>query len=130
MIKAIEDLWLNIETLNTVGGGSISPVWTQIVSDVTGRELRMVQEPESVGSVGTALTAAVELGVYPDIQAVWRLISFSGTVRPQDDGRRSRHKALYQEYRTICDALIPSYVRMDELERQETGAQHTLEDER
>jgi xylulokinase len=62
-------------TLRAIGGGSRSDLWLQILADITGRELVAVQESQSAGAVGAALTAAVgtgDLAGYRDIEPLVR----------------------------------------------------------
>lgn len=68
IIDALERQDLAVGTLNAIGGGVTSPVWTQIMSDITGRELRVLKHPLEAGAIGAALT-------------VWRGSSLYGTAR-------------------------------------------------
>jgi len=107
IIEALERLGFQVKELNAIGGGSTSSTWTHIISDVTGRELRIVESPLEAGAIGAALTAAVGLGFYPNMEAVDELISISHIVHPRDDQRQARYQALYEEYRAIYEALTP-----------------------
>jgi len=55
IIEAMEAIGLQINAVNAIGGGSTSPVWTQIISDVTGRSLRVVEHPLEAGAIGLAV---------------------------------------------------------------------------
>ncbi len=109
--ESLERLGLSVGALNAIGGGSTSPTWTQIISDVTGRELRVVAHPLEAGAIGAALTVAVGLGVYPDMEAVDDLIEIGRVVRP-NEAHRARYDALYREYRAMYEALRPLYRRL------------------
>ncbi len=112
MIESLEEVGLTIHELKLIGGGSSSPVWLQIISDVTGRKLHVVQQPQEVGCVGTALTTAIGLGIYPDSQAVEEFTVPSDTVRPGEDKRISLYETHYQEYRNLCQELMDIYNRL------------------
>ncbi|MEW6567955.1 MAG: FGGY-family carbohydrate kinase [Chloroflexota bacterium] len=109
IIEAMEALGLKIGPLQAIGGGSTSPVWTQIISDVTGRPLRVVQHPLEAGAIGTALTVAVGMGLYPSMEAIDDLVQISRTVEPVSDARQQRYDALYHQYRDLYQALAPLY---------------------
>jgi xylulokinase len=111
IIEALERNQLPVGALNAIGGGSTSPVWTQIISDITGRELRVVKNALEAGATGAALTVAVGLGVYPDVESIDRLIEISHIIQPDHRNQR-RYDQLYQAYRDIYDALSPIYRRM------------------
>lgn len=54
-------------TLRLLGGGARSALWCQIFADVLQRPLERIVEPESGGTRGSAMTAAVVAGWYPDL---------------------------------------------------------------
>lgn len=55
-----------IREIRITGGGAKSPLWASIKADVTGKVLRTVTEDETA-CLGTALAAAVGIGVFPSI---------------------------------------------------------------
>jgi xylulokinase len=109
--ESLEGLGLHIGAINAIGGGSASALWTQIVSDVTGRALRVVAHPLEAGAVGAALTVAVGMGVYPHMDAVDDLIEIGRVVEPRGE-HQNRYKDLYHEYREVYTALSPIYRRL------------------
>lgn len=112
IVEAMESIGLRIEALNAIGGGSTSPVWTQIISDITGRALNVVEHPLEAGAIGAALTVAVGMGIYPSIEAAAESIRIVQVVEPRQDDRATRYGALYREYRALYDALAPIYRRL------------------
>jgi len=111
IIEKLEKLGLRIEAVNASGGGNKSTVWSQIISDVIEKEIRVVVLPQEAGAIGAALTAAVGLGVYPKMEAVDEMVRFSRVVRPNEKNF-GRYNALYREYRNLYDVLSPMYKRM------------------
>jgi len=82
-----------------VGGGTQGGVWTQIVTDVTGRE--QLLPAETIGaSYGDALIAAIGTGVVPP-ETDWSRVS--NRLVP-DPGLRGLYDELYETY---CD-LYPA----------------------
>ncbi len=114
IIESLEKLGLRIEAVNASGGGNTSTVWSQIISDVIQREIRVVALPQEAGAIGAALTAAVGLGVYPEMEAVDELVRFSKTTRPNEKNF-GRYDGLYREYRNLYDVFSPIYRRMHAL---------------
>jgi xylulokinase len=113
IITAMERLGLKINRIHAIGGGSTSPVWTQMISDVIERPLDIVEHPLEAGAMGAALTVAVGLGIYPDMEAVDEIIRVRQTVEPSARDQK-RYAALYQEYRGLYDALAPVFRRLYE----------------
>lgn len=67
------------------GGGALSDVTSQILADITGRTIEVVDSPQNVGSVGAALTAAVGLGIIDEIESIADLIPAAKTFRPREE---------------------------------------------
>jgi len=109
--EEMERIGFKVDGFNGIGGGCNSNVWVQIISDVTGKPLRVVQNHREAGAAGAALTVAVGLGVYPNMDAVDELIGISREVQP-DAARWKRYDALYQEYRSMYEVLSPVYRRL------------------
>lgn len=112
--ESLEHLGYSIQDLRSIGGGSNSPIWTQIISDVTDRRLEIVAHPLEAGAIGAALTVAVGLGIYPDMEAVDKLIQVRLVVEPQKTNQ-SRYNELYQQYLAIYSSLAPIYRQIYEV---------------
>jgi xylulokinase len=109
--EALEKLGLTIGQINAIGGGSTSPTWTQIISDITGRALHIVEHPLEAGAMGAALTVAVGMGVYPDMDSIDELIGISHVVEPRAEFA-GRYEELYEQYRAAYEALAPLFKRL------------------
>ena len=68
--EAMEKIGFQIDGFNGIGGGCNSTIWVQIISDVTGKPMRVVKNHLEAGAAGAALTVAVGLGIYPSMDAV------------------------------------------------------------
>ena len=64
--------------------------------------------------MGAALTVAVGLGIYPDVESVGGLIPFAGTVNPTTD-MANRYDRLYQEYRALHQANAPIFRQLHDV---------------
>ncbi len=104
-IRQIVDLFEVLEAperIVAVGGGTQGGLWTQIVSDVTGRE-QLVPAQTIGASYGDALMAAIGTGhVPPDTN--W---ATDFEVVSPDPGRRARYDQLYDLYRDLYPATTP-----------------------
>ena len=99
IFEAMRDAGGGGRRLVAVGGGTKGGLWTQIVSDVTGREQQLPRE--AIGaSYGDALLAGMGVGLLaPDTQ--WNPVA--ATVRPRAD-LRERYNQLYAVYRDLYPA--------------------------
>ena len=108
IIEAMEKVGFEIDEMQAIGGGSVSPLWTQIIADVTARRLNVVENPLEAGAMGAALTVAVGLGVYPSMDAVDDLIQVKAVFDPQP-GNHDVYERMYGTYRQFYAALAPIY---------------------
>lgn len=108
IIEAMGNVGFEIDSMRAIGGGSVSPLWTQIIADVTGRRLSIVEHPLEAGAMGAALAVAVGLGVYPNMDAVDELIEVKRRVEPQEV-TRAVYDRMYSTYRQFYAALAPIY---------------------
>ena len=104
--EAMEKVGFRIDGFNGIGGGCNSPLWVQIISDVTGRKVSVVKNHLEAGAAGAALAVAVGMGVYPSMNDVDQLVEISHVVQPECSTRK-RYDALYHEYRQLYEALVP-----------------------
>ena len=86
-----------------VGGGALAPLTCQILSDVLGREIETVENPQNVGAVGSALIAAVGLNILDSINNSNKLIKVSSRYMPN-----MSNKAVYDRYFDVFKSLYKS----------------------
>ena len=102
------------DTIRFVGGGALSRVTCQISADCTGKTVEVTAEPQNVGSVGAAMTAAVGLGLIKDLQQAKSLIPAEKTYKPNPANRAvydksyEVYKQLYKSNKAHFDALNKS----------------------
>jgi len=108
IIEAMEHVGFDIAAMQAIGGGSASSLFTQIIADVTGRPLRIVEHPIEAGAMGAALAVAVGLDVYPNMDAVDELIKIKRIVEPQATNE-AVYERMYPSFRELHTALAPIY---------------------
>jgi autoinducer 2 (AI-2) kinase len=80
------------DTLVFAGGASKGPLWCQILSDVTGKKVRVPVVKEAT-ALGGAIAAGVGIGLYPGItDAADSLVHWERDYEPNRD-----HFQIYQE---------------------------------
>ncbi len=94
-IEAIESAGGDIRRIVAVGGGTQGALWTQVVSDITGRE-QEIREQSIGASYGGALLAA-QLVSDASVD-VWNPVLTVVTPRPE---ATSQYTELYQLYRDL-----------------------------
>jgi xylulokinase len=87
--------------LVAIGGGVRNRLWTQIVSDVTGREQTAQESPGA--SYGDAALAAVAVGILPSLTASRRWLPRGRPIAPDPEAARF-HDARYPLYRELYES--------------------------
>lgn len=99
ILELLDDTGGAAQRIVAVGGGTQGGLWTQIVSDVTGRE--QILPVETIGACyGDALLAAIGTGLVPPATSWARVESI---VKPEPS-----HAALYDELYEVYGSLYPA----------------------
>ena len=95
-----------VTEVRSVGGGTMSDVWLQIISDVLGRPLLAVRDPQDAGARGAAACVRVGLGHEPDLAFARREAALDRTYEPSDEAR-NKYDRGYDRFRELYDRLRP-----------------------
>src|SRR5690554_809137 len=93
------------QVIRLAGGGALAPLTCQILSDVLGREIEVVDNPQNTGAVGAAVVIAVGLGIIEKIEDAEKLITIKTRYSPNKNNTTvyNRYfkvfKSLYQKNR-------------------------------
>ena len=82
MLEAQDKKIKTSNPIRFVGGGALSDVTAQILSDITGRTIEVVDRPQDVGAVGAAAIIGIGLGVIKDLGSVKNYIPVKKTFKP------------------------------------------------
>ncbi|MBR2752338.1 MAG: hypothetical protein IKE02_01265, partial [Lachnospiraceae bacterium] len=85
------------------GGGALSDVTAQMLSDVTGRTIEVVASPQNVGSMGAAAITGVGLGIMNSIEEIADFIPAEKTFTP-DAASGALYEKNYQVFKKLHDA--------------------------
>lgn len=102
-----------VERYIAVGGGSRSPLWLQILADVTGKPI-VRSAVDEASALGAAVLAAWGAGLFASVQEAAASMTAiePGIVQPQADQHKA-YSALYHEvYRNIYPALRESMMKL------------------
>ncbi len=97
MLEAQEKKISTSNPIRFVGGGALSSLTCQILADILDRRIETVPNPQNVGSVGAAISAAVGLGRIESLEQAEDLIHISATFLPRPENR----EVYNQGYRTF-----------------------------
>jgi xylulokinase len=106
---------MGIETtqVRATGGGAASRLWNQILADVLGVEVVVMNITEGA-AYGAALLAGVGAGLFPTIDTACEArLRVANRAEPRPNVH-ARYNALYETYRALYPALRPSFERLAE----------------
>jgi xylulokinase len=107
MLERIETKIPRQETLRFVGGGAQSAAWGQILADVTGRRIEVIENAQNVGTVGAAIVCGVGLGALESFQAAKPLIRVEKTYTP-----RTEYRGVYERNFSVFQQLYKANRQM------------------
>lgn len=80
------------------GGASKSPVWSQLLADISGLPVR-IPEVADLACVGAAVMAGVGCGIYPDAKAGYEALAVSQRTLQPDLKNTKKFAPLFAEYK-------------------------------
>lgn len=110
-MKVVEELGVNFDSVNVMGGGSKSSVWRKIQSDIYGKKVRTL-ETQDTGAIGNLILALLATNEIGDPREAAKLVRRVETVIP-DPIRSKRYENLFGIYKRIYDS---THSIMEELE--------------
>lgn len=89
------------------GGGAKNPIWNQIIADITGVELVLLEQSEC-GSLGAAMMGAVSMGWYDTIADAQTQNKVRHIVYPNAE-LKDTYDNVYERYQTLFRTLTPMF---------------------
>jgi len=104
-----------IRRVHLGGGGSRNPVWRQIIADVLGKDVALLENRDA-SAVGAAVLAGVGAGTYESAEAGAAVVVRTGKPLRFRPERHERYNRLYTQYRKVYLALNAFYREAEENE--------------
>lgn len=117
MLEAQEKKIKTSPTIRFVGGGALSSVTCQILSDITGRVIETVEASQDVGAVGAAVLAAVGSGKIPEMSAIKDIITVKCRYEP-DMEKKKIYDKNYEVYKRLYKSNKKNFAMMNRYSRE------------
>lgn len=102
-----------VERFLAMGGGSRSPLFCQVVADITKRPVTVCREVETT-CLGAAMFAAAAAGFYDDIREAASGMSGAGDTFEPDEKRTALYDRIYTDvYSELYPRLAPLFPAME-----------------
>jgi erythritol kinase len=103
--------------LNVCGGGAVSDVWCQIITDITKIPVRTSADAE-LGAKGALLTGLVATGQYNNIATVAQQYSKTRKLYEPDATMVERYETLYHHFITLRDIAAEAWLQQAQIRHQ------------
>ncbi|GAI97403.1 unnamed protein product, partial [marine sediment metagenome] len=113
-LELIKDKGVKIKEIRAIGGGAKSRIWQQILADILGEEINLLNVEEGP-AFGAALIAGVGVGVYSSFaEAVNRIVKVKKTIVPRIQNNE-RYNQYYQLYKKLYFSLKENFKELKKL---------------
>jgi xylulokinase len=112
-MNELKRMGVSIEKANIIGGGSKSPLWRQILSDMLGLEFAMTRNSDS--SLGAAMLAGVGIKMFDSYHdSVRRCVKYNEKVHVVPNKEVADiYNEKFKLYKEIHDVMAPVYAHMN-----------------
>ena len=107
VVQPLEQLLGKSREVRTTGGFARSPIWLQMLADVMGRDLKVLQEPEG-SALGAAAFAMHTMGKIDSFACLLEKNPVRKTISPEADAHRF-YTAAFERYLQLYWKLRPEY---------------------
>ncbi|AYO29964.1 xylulokinase [Biomaibacter acetigenes] len=110
-LEIIKDLKIPIDEVRVTGGGAKSKLWRQVLADIFGAKVNMINATEGP-AYGAAILAAVGIGEYGSVEdACDELIKVTDSMEPLAENSR-KYEEMYQIYKGLYLTLKDTFNKL------------------
>ena len=99
-MDALHEFGIVPKKLLATGGGSKSPVWVQIKSDVLGMPITVIDAPE-VGTLGAIMITGCAVGTFTDLKAAAEIYIRMGKTYEPNAEKHAQYSEKYETYKKM-----------------------------
>jgi sugar (pentulose or hexulose) kinase len=103
----MEEISGGVKEIRFTGGFSTSIFWSQMMSDILGREALVPRVKES-SALGAVAVAALGIGIIPDLVAVKKRVEIERVLSPDRENHR-RYKKLYELFLDLYEDSVKGW---------------------
>ena len=113
-VEAMKDNDIPMHEIRATGGGARSPLWLDIMANVTGHDIVTMKADSGGASFGAALLGGVAAGAFGDVEQACAATVATGESMRCDAARTAEYERLFEVYRGLYPALRESYRQLAE----------------
>lgn len=105
MVEVFEEQGISISEIKSISGGAKSPLWCQIKSDITGKDVIITNHITDAAGLGAAVLAGVGSEIYSSVEdAVEKMTKEVNRFFPNNDNHQA-YKSLTYKYNLLMKTL-------------------------
>ena len=109
----------DVHTMRLIGGGAKSDLWRKIIADTCGLTLERLTAPAGdATSLGIALTAAVGIGIYPDLKTAQATIGVLDRQKP-NPAATAVYNQIYPVYKNLYQVNKPLFDQLSQIRQSQ-----------
>jgi L-xylulokinase len=109
----MRERFTEVRALRVTGGPAHSPVWMQMLADVSGLPVELPQVEET-GCFGAAIAALVGTGVYANFTDAQQTLNYEMHTLTPDMSTHAAYQRKYHRYQILIEALQGYHARIKE----------------
>ncbi len=109
-LEMLKEFGITPRQVHFFGGGAKNAAWNQIIADISGVELVLLEQSEC-GSLGAAMLGAVSMGWYDSLQQAQKQNKVKQIICP-DLTVKEVYDQTYRQYQTLFRTLTPMFANM------------------
>lgn len=113
-LNVFKDMGVPVSDMVLTGGGSKSRFWSQMLADLYGCPVSVIQSGEGAAR-GAALLAAVGAGIFPTVQDACAVALKKGAALAPDSDRAAAYKPFYDLYKKLYRDLREDFSTLAKL---------------
>lgn len=113
-LRLIKDQDVKVKEIRAIGGGAKSRVWQQILADIMGQNIKLLNVEEGP-AYGAAIIAGVGVGIFESFQNVSEnIIKVEDEITPIKENVKTYEK-YYQIYKELYSSLKKEYEKLSKI---------------
>jgi len=110
-LDVMKEMGITFSEIYATGGGSVSPVWRQMIADVLNVPVTTIQNREGP-ALGAAIVAGVCVGLYPSVAEACKVIIKTNPQQMPIAENAKKYEDYYQIYTDLYPNMKDSFAKL------------------
>lgn len=116
LMEAQEKTVKTSDVIRFVGGGALAPLTCQLLSDILGRPVETVVEPQNIGAMGAAILIGVGLNLFEDVSVAKDIVRVKTRYLP-NEACKAIHDRNFDTFKKLYSSNKGHFKRLNSQEQ-------------